>query len=98
MTQAFNQRNKLYQGITPPDANEQAQLENWSQDLFTRLDTWAQQDLMHQDLVKSFKIVFQRSTIDLEEYFLGKGNNPAQARSLALATLHTMVDPHLQRI
>jgi hypothetical protein len=98
LAQALNQRNKLYQGITPPDPNEQAQLENWNQDLFTRLDTWAQQDLMHQDLVKSFKIVFQRSLIDLEEYFLSKGNNPAQARSLALATLHTLVDPHLQRI
>ena len=90
-------RNNLYLAKNPISNAEKKALEEWDNKLWAALDSWAVRDPLHANMVDAMKAAYYQSFILLEDHFMDKGFKPAEARGLALATLHTVVGYHLER-
>lgn len=90
-------RAALFLANRPLSENSQRDLENWHNTLLTNLNNWATRDPLHERMCTPFKILFYQSAVRLEEFFMDKGFGSEEAKSLALATLRTMVGPRLER-
>ncbi|WP_373550879.1 peptidoglycan-binding protein [Haliscomenobacter sp.] len=97
LKQATDHRTQLLAGKVQVSATEQAQLDAWSTELLNKLNIWAAQDPLHAELVRTFRVVFYQTQMELENHFINQGMPVPKARYMALATEHTMVSPFLQR-
>lgn len=95
--QAAEHRAQLLAGKVQVAATEQTQLDTWSTELLNKLGVWAAQDPLHADLVRTFRVVFYQTQVELENHFIAQGMPVPKARYMALATQHTLVNPYLQR-
>ncbi len=69
----------------------------WHTQLWEGLNAWADKDPLNRNLVLAMKIVYYQSEVRLEDFYMDRGFNQEQSKSLALATLKTMVGYHLER-
>jgi hypothetical protein len=97
LSQAATERSRLYMAPSALNASEQKAVEGWSNNLLEGLRAWAGRDPLNQQMATAFQAMFFQSQVRLEDYFMSKGYNAAQATGLALATLHTLVAYHTQR-
>ncbi len=95
--QAADHRTQLLAGKVQVSATEQTQLDAWSTELLNKLNIWAAQDPLHAELVRTFRVVFYQTQMELENHFINQGMPVPKARYMALATEHTLVSPFLQR-
>lgn len=95
--QAADHRTQLLAGKVQVSAAEQTQLDAWSTELLNKLNIWAAQDPLHAELVRTFRVVFYQTQMELENHFINQGMPVPKARYMALATEHTLVSPFLQR-
>lgn len=95
--QAMDHRTQLLAGKVQVSAAEQTQLDAWSTELLNKLNIWAAQDPLHAELVRTFRVVFYQTQMELENHFINQGMPVPKARYMALATEHTLVSPFLQR-
>lgn len=95
--QATEHRTQLLAGKVQVSAAEQTQLDAWSTELLNKLNIWAAQDPLHAELVRTFRVVFYQTQMELENHFINQGMPVPKARYMALATEHTLVSPFLQR-
>lgn len=72
-------------------------LETWDQRLWENMTHWSARDPLHHEMASALKIVYFQSEVRLEDYFMDKGLKQEEARGLALAVLHTLVNYHLER-
>lgn len=97
LKQAADHRTQLLAGKVQVSAAEQTQLDAWSTELLNKLNIWAAQDPLHAELVRTFRVVFYQTQMELENHFINQGMPVPKARYMALATEHTLVSPFLQR-
>ncbi|MDX2068869.1 MAG: peptidoglycan-binding domain-containing protein [Haliscomenobacter sp.] len=97
LKQAADHRTQLLAGKVQVSAAEQTQLDAWSTELMNKLNIWAAQDPLHAELVRTFRVVFYQTQMELENHFINQGMPVPKARYMALATEHTLVSPFLQR-
>ena len=97
LKQAADHRTQLLAGKVQVSATEQTQLDAWSTELLNKLNIWAAQDPLHAELVRTFRVVFYQTQMELENHFINQGMPVPKARYMALATEHTLVSPFLQR-
>ncbi len=95
--QAADHRTQLLAGKVQVSATEQTQLDAWSTELLNKPNIWAAQDPLHAELVRTFRVVFYQTQMELENHFINQGMPVPKARYMALATEHTLVSPFLQR-
>lgn len=74
-----------------------ANVEKWNSTLMGNLAGWATRDPMHAELVTVFKVAYFQSQVRLESYFIDNGIKPDEARSLAIATLKTLIGEQMSR-
>ncbi len=79
------------------DSKDKKAAESWNRKIWDGLNSWASRDAMHERLVTSFKVAYFQSQVRLEDYYMDKGFKSAEAEDLALATLKTIVGPHMKR-
>lgn len=94
---ASAQRARLFSAPAAPQKELEISLENWNIRVWKGLDAWAQRDPLNKELVTAFRAAFHQSQVRLEDHFMDKGFNAEAARSLALQTLQTLTNHHLQR-
>ena len=97
LKQATDHRAQLVAGKVQVSATEQTQLDAWSTELLNKLNIWAAQDPLHAELVRTFRVVFYQTQMELENHFINQGMPVPKARYMALATEHTLVSPFLLR-
>lgn len=97
LARAARERAALYLTSTPLDAQAAAEVNTWNQQVWKGLSSWAASDPMHDRLVTAFQISYFQTLVRLEDFFMDKGFEGRQAESLALATIQSMVAPHLER-
>lgn len=97
LTQAAALRTMLYNAPKPLSAADIKDTESWYNKLIKGLDNWAVNDPVNKQTVTAFKTVFYQSQVRLEDYFMDKGFKTDAAKSLALVTLRTLVEYHLER-
>ncbi|MCB0607759.1 MAG: SPOR domain-containing protein [Lewinellaceae bacterium] len=78
-------------------AEEAKAAEDWHTHLWEGLNAWADKDPINRNLVLAMKIVYYQSEVRLEDFFMDRGFTADQSKSLAMATLKTMVGYHLER-
>ena len=71
--------------------------EVWQNTLFSKLNTWATSDILHQNKFTAFRILYFQSLVRLEDYFLDKGLGQEEAKHLAIAAVRTIAGPSLVR-
>ena len=97
LTRNAADRTRLY--VTPQafSAAQTAEMEKWNVDLWQRVDSWASKDPVHSQLVNALKVAYLQTQILLEDHFMDLGFNVDESKGLALATLETVVEYHLER-
>ncbi|MCB0638221.1 MAG: hypothetical protein KDC54_16440 [Lewinella sp.] len=90
-------RSQLYLASQPLTGEAIRELESWYQRLWVNLNNWGIGDPLHADIIKALKVAFYQSEVRLEDYFMDQGFDDEQAKSLALATLQTIVGTPLDR-
>lgn len=81
----------------PLSAYAAKEAEAWQNTLFSKLNTWATSDILHQNKFTAFRILYFQSLVRLEDYFLDKGLNQEDAKNLAIAAVRTIAGPSLVR-
>lgn len=97
LAQAASLRAMLYtspKAITNVDVKD---TEIWYNKLMTGLDKWGNSDALNKQTVSAFKAAFYQSNARLEDYYMDKGFKADAAKNLALVTLRTLVEYHLER-
>ncbi len=97
LAKAASERARLYLASQALNNTQRAEIEAWNGNLWNSLNGWSALDPMHQRLVDAFTVAYHQTQIRLEDYFMNKGFQTEQAKGMALATLRTMVGPHLER-
>jgi len=97
LAQAASLRSMLYVSPRPIAASDVKDTESWSAKMLTGLDNWATRDAGNQQTVTAFKAAYFQSQARLEDFYLDKGFKAEAAKSLALVTLRTLVEYHLER-
>lgn len=69
----------------------------WHSKMVTGLSNWSETDPMLKEMANSFKLLYFQSYVLLEDYYMDKGLNAADAKNLAIATLRGLVGPYLDR-
>lgn len=97
LTEASALRTMLYFAPRALSASDIKDTETWNNKLMTGLNSWGATDPSNKQTVTAFKAAFYQSQVRLEDYFLDKGFKAEAAKSLALVTLRTLVEYHLER-
>lgn len=90
-------RAQLFLAPRALDASENQFVEQWNDQLWANLNAWGTRDPLHQKMVTALKVAYFQSQVRLEDYYMDKGFNLAEAKGLALATLKTIVGYPLER-
>lgn len=97
LAQAASLRAMLYsspKAITGADVKD---TDAWYNKLMTSLNKWGNADPLNKQTVSAFKAAFYQSNVRLEDYYMDKGFKADAAKNLALVTLRTLVEYHLER-
>lgn len=97
IAQGASLRAMLFLAPESLDADVSRDLQTWNDKLINGLNGWATRDPLNQRTATAFKAVYFQSQARLEDFFMDKGFNENDAKSLALATLRTVVGYHLER-
>jgi hypothetical protein len=97
LQRAASERARLYLTSRPLSNDEMASVEKWNAELLANLNGWATLDPLNQRLAKAFKIAYFQTQVRLEDFFMDKGLSLEESKGLALATLKTLVGPHVDR-
>ncbi|MDX1939636.1 MAG: SPOR domain-containing protein [Saprospiraceae bacterium] len=97
IAQGASLRAMLYLAPERLDADVAKDLQAWNDKLFAGLTGWATRDPLNQRTLIAFKAAYFHSQIRLEDFFIDKGFKEDEAKTLALATLRTVVGYHLER-
>lgn len=97
LSAAASRRAQLFMAPLPLDKRSVAELESWNRSIWKGLNTWANSDPLHEELVTALKISYFQSQVRLEDYFMDQGFKVEDAKGLALATLESLVGYYLQR-
>lgn len=97
LSQAASIRAMLFLAPEALDNDVAKELDTWNDKLWIGLNGWATRDPGHQRTVTAFKTAYFQSQVRLEDFFMDKGFNAGEAKTLALATLRTIVGYHLER-
>jgi hypothetical protein len=97
MTEAAALRSMLYFAPRALSASDIKDTENWHTKLMTGLNAWAVKDPANAQTFAAFKTAYYQSQVRLEDYFMDKGFKADAAENLALVTLRTLVEYHLER-
>lgn len=93
----ISERTRLSMAAQPLPNQYQQEVDSWYAQTIAGLDGWATIDPLHNRLVTAFKVAFFQTQVRLEDYYMDRGLTADQAKGLALATLKTMVEAHLER-
>lgn len=88
---------RLLLAPAPLSASSIDNLKMWSENMHEGVQAWSAKDPMLSQLGEAFQLTFLQSQILLEDYFMDKSFDAAQAQGLALATLQAMLGLHLER-
>lgn len=88
-------RTQLYLMPAPVVEGDVSALEMWNERFWKSVDDWASDDLILEDMTTSLKVAYFQSQVLLEDYYMDKGLDKKQARSLALFTLHSVINPYM---
>jgi hypothetical protein len=94
---AASARALLSSANRPMSSFSQKEAELWHNTMLANLNAWANKDLLHQNKVNAFKILYYQSQIRLEDFFMDKGFGSEEAKSFSVATLRTIIGPNLER-
>lgn len=104
---AINQNSKLnaaavkrYQlalSTTPLHASEETLLTNWENTRWTNISQWASTDLFLLETTNALRFAYYQSQVRLEDYYLDKGFEIREAKTLALASLQAIVGVAFER-
>ncbi len=97
LTNAAALRTMLYFAPKPLSTADIKDTETWNDKLMAGLTTWGATDPSNKQTVTAFKVAYYQSQVRLEDYFLDKGFKADAAKNLALVTLRTLVEYHLER-
>ena len=64
----------------------------WNKTFWTKMETWAANDPLHQKFLTPLKVTYFQSWVRLEDHFMDKGVSPQDAKGLALTVLKNMVE------
>ena len=88
-------RSKVAMTPAPVSPGDLDALYKWNTDLWEMLDRKADNDVLYAEKIEALKIEFQQCRVLLEDYFLDANLDTAEANSLALYVLHSLVNPYL---
>jgi len=94
---AATQRSRLLTTPYSPTKEEQRQAESWNQQVWDGLNIWSAKDPMHQQMVTAFKVMYFQSQVRLEDYFIDRGFEAEEAKTLAIQMLQALVGVQLAR-
>ena len=94
---AASERARLFLSPTALSNKEKTAAEKWNQKIWDGLNSWAARDALHERMVDAFKVAYFQSQVRLEDYYMGKGFKLKDAQALAIATMQSIVGPHLER-
>jgi hypothetical protein len=97
LAQSASLRAMLYnspKSITNADVKD---TDIWYNKLMTGIDKWGNADPLNKQTAAAFKAAFYQSNVRLEDYYMDKGFKADAAKNLALVTLRTLVEYHLER-
>jgi len=97
IAQGASLRAMLYLAPEQLDTDVAKDLQAWNDKLFAGLNGWATRDPLNQRTLTAFKAAYFQSQVRLEDFFIDKGFKEDEAKTLALATLRTVVGYHLER-
>lgn len=97
LAKAATVRASLYLINEPLTEALSTELEQWHEQLWTNIESWARQDPMLQRDVATLKVAYFQAQVRLEDYFMDRDFRAREARSLALATIRSTVGYYLQR-
>ncbi|MBK8706015.1 MAG: hypothetical protein IPN33_22290 [Saprospiraceae bacterium] len=80
-----------------PTKDEQRKAESWNQQVWDGLNIWSAKDPMHQQMVTAFKVMYFQSQVRLEDYFIDRGFEAEEAKTLAIQMLQALVGVQLAR-
>lgn len=90
-------RAQLFLAPRTLDAQERKFVDQWNEQLWASINSWAARDPLNQKISTTLKVAFFQSQVRLEDYFMDKGFSLEDAKGLALATLKTIVGYPLER-
>ncbi|MFN7117828.1 MAG: peptidoglycan-binding domain-containing protein, partial [Saprospiraceae bacterium] len=90
-------RTMLYFAPKAISAADVKDTEAWKTKLLAGLDKWGATDPLNKQAVTAFKAAFYQSQVRLEDFYQDKGFKADAAENLALVTLRTLVEYHLER-
>lgn len=97
LTEASALRTMLYFAPKAISAADVKDTETWKTKLLAGLDQWGATDPVNKQAITAFKTVFYQSQVRIEDFYQDKGFKPDAAENLALVTLRTLVEYHLER-
>jgi peptidoglycan hydrolase-like protein with peptidoglycan-binding domain len=97
MTLAASRRSRMYLNPEPATAQEAKLIVAWNGKLWAGLEGWASTDPMHRELVTALKAAFYQSQLRIEEFYIGRGLKPEDAKHLAMIIMQQLVGEYLAR-
>ncbi len=91
----ITKRTELFVAPKKPSNAEVEILDKWNKNLWTALDKWSTTDPLHQKMVVPFKVAYYNTYDKLENHYARKGFTQLEAKGLALMTLRSFVNYHL---
>jgi len=91
-----SQRARLFLLPSALSEEESKLTEAWHASLWKGLDAWEKTDPLHRKFVTPFRVAYFQSMVILEDYFMDKNLNPAEARALSINILKTIVAPDVR--
>ncbi|MEO0875104.1 MAG: peptidoglycan-binding domain-containing protein [Bacteroidota bacterium] len=67
-------------------------LETWQNSTWRNINNWSAGNAYLQNAVNSLRFTYLQSTVRMEDYYMNRGLNAAEARSLTIATLRAMLE------
>jgi hypothetical protein len=90
-------RSQLFLNLMVIPQKEKDKYNQWHEDVWANLETWAKADPKQQEAVTALKIAYHQSRVRLENHYIKMGMDMGNAKALSLATLHTLVSYPLSR-
>ena len=88
---------RLFLAPVAPTSAERDALAKWQTSLLQNVEGWGSRDETLKEIATAFRMNFYQSNVLLEDYFVGKGYNAADAKGLALAVLQATLGDKTDR-
>lgn len=90
-------RSQLFLNLIIIPQKDREQYRIWDENLWKKLEGWAASDPTHKEAVAALKVAYLQSQIRLETHYIKMGMDQGNAKSLAIATLQSLVGYPLSR-